>query len=74
MSVSQFEMQSIELNFVNQDSLTASFSFSKAPFVTATSSQNDVNIYVESVTNNSCVVRSSAPITGVVFLSVIGKV
>ena len=75
MSVGQFEIQSIRLNFLNQDSVTASFAFTNIPFVTATSDRSDdVNIYVESVTNTGCVVRSSAPITGPVYLNIIGKV
>ncbi len=72
MAVDKLEMQTFQLDFINQDTFNVSYTFTNAPFVTATSDQ-DVNVYVESVTNNGCVVRSSSPITGVIFLSVIGN-
>ncbi len=71
MKLERIEMQSFTLTFLNQDSQTIFFDFSKVPSVTA-SSDSDVNLFVESVTKSSCTVRSSAPITDTVYVSVIG--
>ncbi len=71
MKLEKIEMQSFTLTFLNQDSQTIFFDFSKAPSVTA-SSDSDVNLFVESVTKSGCTVRSSAPITDTVYVSVIG--
>ena len=71
MKLEKIEMQSFTLSFLNQDSQTIFFDFSKIPSVTV-SSESDVNLFVESVTKSGCTVRSSAPITGTVCVSVIG--
>ena len=71
MKLENIEMQSFTLSFLNQDSYSISFDFSKTPAITACS-DSDVNLFVESVTKSGCIVRSSAPITDTVYVSVIG--
>jgi len=73
MKLNEIEMSSMQLDFAGQDSYTVSFDFNNIPYVTATSHE-DVNVYVESVSRSGCVVRCSAPITGAVYLNIIGKI
>jgi len=55
-----FNVEISEVDFDNTDNVTYSFvqSYSKKPIVTATSDQN-VNVFVESITTTSAVIRTS---------------
>jgi hypothetical protein len=70
------EMENIEVSFSNQDSSNVTFTgFTNIPKVVAIGKSDgiaNVNIFIESITQASCVVRTSSKITGTVIVRAIG--
>ena len=62
-----------KVHFYGTDSVAITYDFSKIPFVTATSAINNVNVYTENVTRTGCTIRTSAPVTGLVHVHIIGN-
>lgn len=73
MGITDIEILEESVSFVGTDSVSISYSFSKIPFVTATSILDNVNVFVESVTVSGCTIRTSTPITGNVHVHIIGN-
>ena len=73
MSLLNIEIQEETVEFSSTDSKSIIYDFKKIPFVTATSSINNVNVYVENITRTGCTIRTSAPITGAVHVHIIGN-
>ena len=73
MSLLNVEILEESVRFTSSDSVSITYSFSKVPFVTATSSVNNVNVYVANITSTGCTIRTSAPITGDVHVHIIGN-
>ncbi len=70
-----FNVEVSEVNFINTDNVTYNFvlSYSSIPIVTATSDQN-VNVFVDSVTTSSAVIRTSQKGQFKVYIHVIDTV
>tara|TARA_R110001583_G_scaffold31600_1_gene107834 strand:+ start:844 stop:1083 length:240 start_codon:yes stop_codon:yes gene_type:complete len=70
------EMENIEVSFSNQDSSNVIFTgFTNIPKVVAIGKSDgiaNVNIFIESITQANCVVRTSSKITGTVIVRAIG--
>jgi hypothetical protein len=73
MSLLNVEVMSEAVLFSGTDSVSITYDFKKVPFVTATSSAHNVNVYVESITNSGCTIRTSTPINGTVHVHIIGN-
>ena len=73
MSFLNVEIIEEELAFLGTDTASITYHFDRPPFVTATSSVENVNVYVESITNAGCTIRTSAPISGKVHVHIIGN-
>ena len=73
MGILNVEIQEESVTFTGTDSVTISYNFTNTPFVTATSLLNNVNVYVEGVTNTGCTIRSSIPMNGQVHVHIIGN-
>lgn len=73
MGITDIEILEESVRFVGTDSVSITYSFSKIPFITATSILDNVNVFVESVTASGCTIRTSAPITGNVHVHIIGN-
>tara|TARA_Y100000034_G_scaffold104892_1_gene131760 strand:- start:324 stop:542 length:219 start_codon:yes stop_codon:yes gene_type:complete len=67
------EMQMFELSFSSEDTQDITFSFTNVPKVTVTSNE-DVNIYINNLTNAGCTVNTSAKMTGTVYVQLMGYV
>ena len=73
MGITDIEVLEESVRFVGTDTVSITYSFSKTPFITATSTIDSVNVFVESVTASGCTIRTSAPITGNVHVHIIGN-
>ena len=74
MKLIDVEILEEKVQFTGTDSVAITYSsFSKIPFVTATSAINNINVYTENVTRTGCTIRTSAPVTGMVHVHIIGN-
>ena len=73
-SITDIELETHRVHFSGTSSKTLSYSstFKNIPFITATSNSN-VNVFVESVTSSSCIIRLSAAVSAYVDVHIIGK-
>ena len=68
-----FEIKEEVVGFPGTNTASITYSFTNIPFITATSLDFNVNVWVESVTTTGCTIRTSAPINGSVHVHMIGK-
>lgn len=73
MKLIDVEILEEKVQFTGTDSVAITYSFSKIPFVTATSTVNNVNVYTENVTRTGCTIRTSSPVTGMIHVHIIGN-
>ena len=73
MSLLNVEIIEERVSFSATDTASITYSFGRPPFVTATSTEDNVNVYVESITSTGCTIRTSAPISGEVHVHIIGN-
>lgn len=73
MKLDKIQMEVHKLNFNHQDSIDLLFtkSFNSLPLVTATS-DNNINIFSESITTTGCTIKTSSKITGLVYIHILG--
>jgi len=73
MKLDKIQMEVHRLNFNNQDSIDISYtkSFVSLPLVTATS-DNNINVFSESITTTGCTIKASSKITGLVYIHILG--
>jgi len=72
-SLTTLEMETHRVPFSTSDSVSITYNFSKIPKITATS-DNNVNVYLEDVTSTGCTIRTSAKISGIVDVHIIGYI